>query len=34
MHPKLKAYIPMADMLAATFGDECEVVLHDIADPE
>jgi len=34
MHPRLKAYIPMADMLAATFGDECEVVLHDIADPE
>ncbi|ORT99979.1 hypothetical protein D081_1560 [Anaerovibrio sp. JC8] len=34
MNPKLKAYIPMADMLAETFGDECEVVLHDIADPE
>ncbi|MBQ7497020.1 MAG: PAS domain-containing protein [Selenomonas sp.] len=34
MHPKLKAYIPMADMLAATFGKECEVVIHDIAAPE
>ena len=34
MNPKLKAYISMADMLAETFGDECEVVLHDITDPE
>ena len=34
MHPKLKVYIPIADMLAATFGEECEVVLHDISDPE
>ena len=34
MHPRLKDYIPVADMLAATFGQECEVVLHDIADPE
>ncbi|MCR5756827.1 MAG: PAS domain-containing protein [Selenomonas sp.] len=34
MHPRLKGYIPMADMLAATFGDECEVVIHDISDPE
>ncbi len=34
MHPRVKAFIPVADMLAATFGNECEVVLHDIADPE
>ena len=34
MNPKLKAYISIADMLADTFGEECEVVLHDIADPE
>ena len=24
MNPILKAYIPVADMLAATFGEECE----------
>lgn len=34
MHPLLKRYIPLADMLAATFGEDCEVVLHDLADPE
>ncbi|SEH31853.1 helix-turn-helix transcriptional regulator [Selenomonas sp. KH1T6] len=34
MNPILKAYIPVADMLAATFGEECEVVLHDLSDPE
>lgn len=34
MHPLLKRYIPLADMLAATFGEDCEVVLHDLAVPE
>lgn len=34
MNPKLKAYIPIADMIAQTWGAECEVVLHDVADPE
>ena len=34
MHPLLKRYIPIADMLNATFGEDCEVVLHDLADPE
>lgn len=34
MNPKLKAYIPVADMIAQTWGAECEVVLHDVADPE
>ena len=34
MHPLLKRYIPLADMLVATFGEDCEVVLHDLAVPE
>ena len=34
MNQKLKPYIPVADMIAKTWGAECEVVLHDVADPE
>ena len=30
----LKPYLPVAEMLAATFGPDCEVVLHDLAAPE
>lgn len=30
----LKPYMTMADMLAKTFGQECEVVLHDLSTPE
>ena len=30
----LKPYIPVAELLAATFGPDCEVVLHDLAAPE
>ena len=30
----LRPYIPVAEMLAATFGADCEVVLHDLAAPE
>ena len=30
----LRAYVPIADMLTATFGKGCEVVLHDLDDPE
>ncbi|MFS0646956.1 transcriptional regulator [Siminovitchia sp. 179-K 8D1 HS] len=26
----LKRYIPVADMIAATFGSNCEVVIHDL----
>ncbi|MCR5177001.1 MAG: helix-turn-helix transcriptional regulator [Anaerovibrio sp.] len=29
----LLPYISMAEMLAKTFGDDCEVVIHDLADP-
>lgn len=34
MHPILTPYISMADMLVETFGSSCEVVLHDLNDPE
>lgn len=29
-----KQYIPMADMIALTFGKDCEVVIHDLSDPQ
>lgn len=28
----LENYIPMADMISATFGSKCEVVIHDLDD--
>lgn len=34
MHPILKQYIPIANMLVQTFGEECEVVLHDLRTPK
>lgn len=34
MHPILKAYIPVANMLTQTFGKSCEVVIHDLTQPE
>lgn len=34
MNPILTPYISMADMLVETFGKSCEVVLHDLNDPE
>lgn len=34
MNPLLRPYISLADMLVETFGDDCEVVLHDLKDPE
>lgn len=34
MHPLLKAYLPIADMIAGTFGDHCEVVLYDLTKSE
>lgn len=30
----LRPYVPVAEMLAATFGPDCEVVLHDLTVPE
>lgn len=31
---ELKRYIPIADMIAKTFGDQCEVVIHDLSMPQ
>lgn len=31
-HPLLNSYIPIAEGIAQTFGDFCEVVLHDFTD--
>jgi len=31
---ELAAYVPLADMLVKTFGQDCEVVLHDLGQPE
>lgn len=31
-HPIIKRYIPFAHGLSATFGNNCEVVLHDFSD--
>lgn len=30
----LKAYIPLADMMAESFGNNCEVVIHDLTAPQ
>ncbi len=30
----LKSYIPTANMIAKTFGDNCEVVIHDLSTPK
>lgn len=34
MKPSIAHYIPIAQMIAKTFGDECEVVLHDLEMPQ
>ena len=34
MNPILKQYYPIADLIAGTFGKECEVVVHDLENPE
>lgn len=31
---ELRRYIPIADMIAKTFGDQCEVVIHDLSVPQ
>ena len=33
MKPILAQYIPIAEVIARTFGDGCEVVLHDLENP-
>jgi predicted transcriptional regulator YheO len=32
LHPTLEALIPLVHALGATFGRDCEVVLHDVSD--
>ena len=32
--PILQPYVPIADMLSQTFGEDCEVVIHDLSTPE
>lgn len=34
MNKYLKAFIPVVDALGATFGQNCEIVLHDLSNPE
>ena len=34
MHPILKAYIPVANIIAQTFGRSCEAAIHDLTQPE
>ena len=34
MRPIFLPYVSIADMLTQTFGSDCEVVLHDLNDPE
>lgn len=34
MHPILKSYIPVANMITQTFGKNCEVSIHDLTQPE
>lgn len=34
MNMTLEAYIPVAEVVAKTFGDDCEVVVHDLTVPQ
>ena len=34
MNPVLKNYFAVADIIAGTFGNECEVVVHDLEQPD
>lgn len=34
MNQLLKAFIPTANAITGTFGDNCEVVIHDLTTPE
>lgn len=33
MERRMEQYIPVADMIAKTFGSNCEVVIHDLSTP-
>ena len=32
--PSLRQYIPLMEMFGAIFGEDCELVLHDLQEPE
>ncbi|USG68229.1 PAS domain-containing protein [Brevibacillus ruminantium] len=34
LHPILASYLPVVEGLARTFGEHCEVALHDMTNPE
>lgn len=34
MNPILENYVAVANMIADTFGDHCEVILHDFSIPQ
>ncbi|MGD1822418.1 MAG: helix-turn-helix transcriptional regulator [Pleomorphochaeta sp.] len=34
MNPLIKPYIPIAKIIVETFGTDCEVVIHDLSNPE
>ncbi len=34
LHPILKSMLPLVEGLASTFGKNCEVVLHDVRNPD
>src|SRR6056297_3432507 len=34
IHPLLKNFMPMVEGIAKTFGGNCEVVLHNISNPQ
>lgn len=34
MHAQLEPYVPVADMIVRTFGEDCEVLLHDLTTPQ
>ena len=34
INKELRRYIPVADMIAKTFGDQCEVIIHDLSMPQ
>ena len=34
MNSIIKNYIPVAQMIAETFGSHCEVILHDFSKPQ
>jgi len=34
MNPTIAQYVPVADLIVQTFGEDCEVVLHDLETPQ